>query len=66
MKAARATVVLRIWELPLVEERIIESNLPPRNILLTIIRSYLAACGFLLIARTPSRMVPLVAPRAFG
>ena len=66
MKAARATVVLRIWELPLVEANIIESNSPPRNNLLTIIRSYVAIFGFLLIVCPPYRTVPLVASCAFG
>ena len=66
MKAARATVVLRIWELPLVENDIIESILPLRNNLLTVIRSAAAASGFLLISAPPWPMVPLVGPCGFG
>lgn len=66
MKAARATVVLRIWELPLVEDDIIESILPLRNNLLTVIRSAPVTYGFLLISAPPLPMVPLVWPCGFG
>lgn len=66
MKAARATVVLRIWELPLVEDDIIESILSLRNNLLTVIRSAAAESGFLLIATPPLPTVPLVGHCGFG